>query len=515
MRMGGFADASPGSCDSAPLTPAKVSVCVSSLPVAWLFGIMLLYLGADQIWLLRFLGLASSRVTLFYAAALMVLCAGTASRVSGSLPWPRIALCMLSGFVVLLLGGEGHVFYANIDWQVRDAVLRDMIRFPWPFAYGGLGSVQILRAPIGMYLVPALLGKALGVEAAHYALLLQNSMLVGGLLSLGSLLFATSRARRIALCVVLAFSGMDTIGMMLVRPELLWPLDAHIEGWAAQLQYSSMITLAFWVPQHAISGWLGGLLFLLWQRRLVPLGAFLAAVPFCALWSPLGVMGTLPFALLAGLQSLVERRIRWTDILAPAGTAMLVMPSLLYMGADFGTVGARIQSVHPIVYVLFELVEVVPVLALAALLGGRQIFGRASFFTVAACLAFFPFILVGENSDFVMRASIPALMILSITAADRIANTPPSAFKTWLIIVLAIGALTPARELYRAIVFRATPYPACDVAAAWQESFSIFGMHTYFARVSALPPSMQVPDSVASPTKGPCYSRAWKIPRWS
>ena len=38
----------------------------------------------------------------------------------------RIATCFAIGFILLLLGREGRLFYANVDWQVRDAILRDM-----------------------------------------------------------------------------------------------------------------------------------------------------------------------------------------------------------------------------------------------------------------------------------------------------------------------------------------------------------------------------------------------------
>lgn len=499
-----------------PRGRSGVAASERSVPAARLVAALMLFLGAGQLGLLCFLGLASPGGVALYAAALAAVCAGAAKPIGRVIPWRRLLSCLLVAFAVLLLGGEGHLFYANVDWQVRDAVLADMIRWPWPFAYARSGSPEILRAPIGMYLLPALVGKAAGIAAAHGALLVQNSLMLGSLLALGSLLFETARARRIALGVVLAFSGMDTVAVLLARADMLWPFDVHVEGWAPQLQYSSMLTLAFWVPQHAIAGWLGGLLFLLWRRGIVPLRAFLGSLPLCLLWSPLAVIGTIPFALLAAGQAIAARRLRWADLLIPTLSALLAAPSLLYLGLDAGRVGMRFVPVAPLLYVLFEAVEVVPLFLLAAALGGAKTYGRPVLLLVACCLAAFPFVGIGENDDFVMRASIPALLVLALIVAERIADAPPSSRRAQLILVLALGALTPARELYRAVIYRPTPFPDCDVAAAWQESFAAFGMHTYFARASSLPPALRiVPAATAMPTSRRCYARAWKVPRWS
>lgn len=483
----------------------------------YLLAALVALMGVDLLLLPFFLGVASLWIELSSGLALVLLVSAIARRDNGaSISLQRLLKCSAISLAIMILGGEGHLLYANLDWQVRDAVLRDLIRFDWPFAYSGMGPLKILRAPVGMYLMPAIVGKALGVKAAGCFLLLQNSVLVGILLALGSLLFETASARRVAFIVLVLFSGMDALGTLLVRPGMLLPFDRHIEFWSG-LEYSSTITLAFWVPQHAISGWIGGLLYMLWQRRIVPLSTFLGITPFCALWSPLGVMGTMPFALLAAVQSLLKREIAWQDIVIPAIGAILAVPSLLYLGADAGKVGAHFAGVDPSVYILFEIVEVVPILFYVTALGGAQSFGRAPLIILSVCLAIFPFIVVGESIDFMMRASIPSLLILTVITADRIAlETPHTRWKMALIAILAIGAITPMREVYRAILFRAPPYPACDVEASWQVSFGRYGSNTYFARVTALPQAIR-PTSVqmAPPTTGPCYSRPWGVRRWS
>ena len=78
---------------------------------------------------------------------------------------PFFALCMATGFTLCLLGGQGHIFYSADDWVIRDAVLADMSTSALP-AYGWNGETWILRAPLGMYLLPGALGRLAGLGYA-------------------------------------------------------------------------------------------------------------------------------------------------------------------------------------------------------------------------------------------------------------------------------------------------------------------------------------------------------------
>ena len=77
-----------------------------------------------------------------------------------------IAILISSGWV--FISGIGHFVYANNDWLVRDAVLRDLVVEPWPVLYQvDDSSIFILRAPLGYYLPAAVTGKLTGVRMAH------------------------------------------------------------------------------------------------------------------------------------------------------------------------------------------------------------------------------------------------------------------------------------------------------------------------------------------------------------
>jgi len=475
-------------------------------------------IGIDDLLLLRFLGVASPALWIAASIGLALLLVAIL-RVGDDarIPPGRLLLCLALGIGIMVLGGEGRLFYANADWVVRYSLLADMARWPWPFAYAGVGTgPTILRAPIGMYLLPALAGKLGGASAMDWVLPGQNGLMLGALLALGSTLFASVRTRRIALAVVLVFSGMDTLGAMLVDPGELLPFVNHIDGWASSLQYSSNITLAFWVPQHAMIGWLGALLFLLWRAGRLPLSCFLAIVPVTMIWSPLGVMGTLPFAAYAGIETLLRRRLTPADIVLPPVALVLAAAPIVYLQANAGKVGFHFSRPNLALYAVFVLLEAVPFLA-AAWFGNRaRRIGSGPFALIAACLLLFPFLMVGVGADFVMRASITPLAILAMLVADVLAASISRRLAGWLLAILAVGALTPAREILRAVIFDPAPTPSCDMPTAWTRSFPQFGKETYLAPAASLPTPLR-PTRIAleAPlTAGHCWSAPWAVPRW-
>ena len=89
---------------------------------------------------------------------------------------PFFALCMATGFALCLLAGQGHFFYAAEDWLIRDAVLADLSASALP-AYSWDQAAWVLRAPLGMYLLPGALGRLAGLGAAHGLMFVQNACL--------------------------------------------------------------------------------------------------------------------------------------------------------------------------------------------------------------------------------------------------------------------------------------------------------------------------------------------------
>lgn len=492
------------------LTIAPIRLIV--LLVAWL--------GIDTLLLWRFLGIVP--VWTYPAGAVVLALILHAMARGPTITWPtiparRLAICVAVAALLFVLGGEGRLFYANVDWQVRDAVLHDMIVHPWPFAYDERGVAEILRAPLGMYLLPALAGKTTGQTGADLVLLGQNAVLLGTLLALGGTLFDTARRRRIALATVVGFSGLDILPQLFLMLVRGIPVADHMEWWA-DVQFSSHVTQIFWVPQHAVAGWIGALLYLLWKENRIGLGVMAAPVPLLALWSPLSAIGLVPFVVHAGLVALMRRRIGRSDVAMPIATTLLAFPSLLYLAAAGDAVGGRLHAISASRYLLFELVEVAPYVAVVLLAAARARFAGATLAIVIAMLMLVPLWQIGYSADFAMRASIPSLLILSLMLADILGGAVAGARQriagACLPPLLAIGAMTGIAEIRRGLAHPPAPEPLCSFFGAWDQTFGRYPKSTYLAPLDRMPGLIRPTDPVLVAVRDPrrCWHGDWYRP---
>ncbi len=480
-----------------------------TMPAGWLIAALVAWLSLDQLLLWRFLDVMP--LWAYALGGLMVggLCAGIVLSMRG-VQGPSagaLLLCLGLALLLLVLGGEGRLFYANVDWQVRYAVMRDISVQPWPFVYTARGAPDVLRAPIGMFLLPGAAAKAWGLRAADIALLLQNSLMLTALLGLGSTLFETRRAKLVALAIVIGFSGLDALGRILFRGGL----SDHIENWA-YLQYSSTITLAFWVPQHAMAGWIGALGYLLWRSGKMPIGAWLALLPLTALWSPLGLMGAMPFAALAGVRVIVTRAMRLPDIALPAAATLLSIPGLLYLGAAPEAVGARFKPLLPLQWGAFELLEVLVYVVPVAFVARRGRFGRDTLALLTTWLLLIPFVQVGWSTDFMMRGSVTALTILAVMVADSVLRE--QRLRLFLFSVLLIGSVTGIQEARRALSHPPAPQVQCSFFKAWDQSFWFTPKGSYLAPLAEMPALVRPQNPYRANAKEParCWDGHWYHP---
>lgn len=462
-----------------------------------------------QALLLLFLGNFLLAALITTAGFLLAYAAGSVrfARWTGQVSWKLFGTCMVIALAIYALGGEGRFFYANTDWQVRNAVLRDLTLYPWPFIYSDGGEEQILRAPLGMYLLPALVGKVIGFHGAELALWLQNSMLLATLLAIGSTLYQTCRRRWLTLLVFFGFSGMDVLGQLIAGQ----PLWLHLEQWAG-IQYTGHLTQAFWVPQHALAGWMFALFYLLWREARVAAWVPLATVPLVAILSPLALMGMIPFAAHIGIETAAKRRLLWLDFALPAIATAITIPTLLYLTAASDAVGSRAAVPDLSVYTTFIALELGAFLFALWQVRERLRYGKVTMALTVGVLLLAPFGKVGDAVDFVMRASIPALAILSLAVAEIATRTPTSDDKaggrarTWALMALAIGLFTPAGEIARAILLPRAPAQLCGYFGVVPH-----GYDTYVAPVNRLPTAVRpVSASVIVPSDpAECWSNPW------
>ncbi len=481
-----------------------------AVPITLIFGLLI----TDNILLLAFLGLSPVMTALTMAIAITIFVAlirsgdGIVAKIF--IPASTYIFCVAIAAMFLILGGEGRFLYANADWQIRDAVLRDMAFNPWPYVYLNGENVEILRAPIGMYLRPSLVGGS-NQTLIDQSLLLFNTIFLGSLLATASVLFDRKKSKIIALVIFLFFSGLDVIGTVIADFHGGNPSWDHLERWLLHSQFSSHMTMIFWVPQHAIAGWTCALLFILWDRGLARSSLFLAAIPLSALWSPLAIMGAVPFALYAAIKTILNREIRFKDILIGAISIIVAVPALVYLRSGSELVASRIVF-QPVVHmILIASLEVLPFIIFVWSRTKDRNFNLIVLLIITASLLLMPNYRIGSGDDFQMRASIIPLALLSYMVIETVNKSPFD--NKFLLFVLSLGAITGVMEITRSVSYRAAPVTQCTLLDAWyQQTGFIAPTGSYLAKREAIPERLRFddPKSYIAATQGKCWSRNWR-----
>jgi hypothetical protein len=399
-----------------------------------------------------------------------------APRLSGAAGWPvtplQLKVAVIAACAWTFFGGVGHFVFANADWHVRDAVLHDVVSGQWPVGYGiHDGLVTLLRAPLGYYLVPAVVGKGFGLPAAH---LFMGAWTAFGttlfLLQVLSLMPSRLSISIMAVLVIVMFSGFDIIGNLLndgPHFRYYWKIATHLEWWAGSYQYSSITTQLFWVPNHAIGGWLAvGMLCR--AKGGKQLDAMLPMIVIAAaLWSPLSALGLLPFVFWRILTTLARDRdfsLLLPNVWAPA----LVVGGLVaaYFALDLGGIskGVSVGQRGAADVVMDVLMQAQFFLLEAGILGIAILLIRPSAQVIVALvvLAILPVVRFGPGNDLVMRGSIPSLAVLAIASCLALfedgSRIPATLNKRIALgLLLLVGAVTPIAEFARAIVLPKWP----------------------------------------------------------
>lgn len=400
-------------------------------------------------------------------ATALALLAFARSSPFGSADRPRWTGRALAGALLLMafaalwtsLGGAGHLFHANsIDWVPRYGVLRDLVVHDWPPRYlDDAGNELILRAPLGYYLVPAVLGKFFGIAWADLILLFWTWLGVS-LFFLAN--FGGPPVRRLLVLILFAIaSGMDIVGVFW-KDGLPW-LGSHIEWWTGRMKYSSNSTMLYWIPNHVIPGWILGA----WLWRLQDSADILRRLPLIGLavmtWSPLPFVGALPMIavigwrfrgeLASGMHGLTRA---FAHVLFPA----ILIAAYLLMGAG----GIKAWAVVPpnnamagggFTWWMDTLVFiVVEVLAFGVL--ARQCNRSSVLDSGLLLLCLLPFVGFGPTNDLATLGAIPALTLMWLTLINEL--TSPSrqrrlsrGKRSLLLVLFAIGAVTPFQETWR------------------------------------------------------------------
>lgn len=398
------------------------------------------------------------------------------------IPFRTIAGIFLFMLLWTFLGGMNGFWYQSSDYSVRNAVLRDLTTHSWPVIYQNGNTALVYY--IGHWLPAAVIGKISYAIfhsmqftwlSARIALWVWSSI---GLTILSLLLIfhvqADNRKKRImAILIMVFFSGMDIVGTLLEQ-KLAYNLSAdvlHLEWWSPKYwQYSSITTCLYWVFNQAITPWIVTLLILIDPEPRY----YILYISACMISAPMPAVG-LSFVIIGKEIPALVNAIRTHNITARLKsifsvsnmlmllTCIPIMVFYLLCSSTTGDIEAKttITGNSSIIrtmiqFGIFYILEAGIILIVL----WPDYKKDPLFYTVGLSLLIMPFIRVGQGTDFCMRGSIPAVFLLMVFSVKRLMATTRDGIKEKsifqrryltiaLIIILTVGAVTPAVEIYR------------------------------------------------------------------
>ena len=362
----------------------------------------------------------------------------------------------------LLFSGIGNLSYQNSDYNIRNAVMRDLVEQSWPVTYSSdiypvdrrfTENRLMLVYYFGYWLPAAFIGKFAGLTAANLFLFFWS--LLGILIAYSLLSQTIKRVSYKAVIILIIWSGLDIIGTLSAKYlTTSFIFHTHLEHWADNFkvyaQFSSITTLLYWVFNQTIPLWITVLLFFNNSNvrtifLIIALSLFLA---------PIGTLGFIPFVLLRIGQQIYQNGFisvlnRYASLANTLGALFVIGITGLFFSTN------RAGSMKSLVFF-----DIVPYTAFIVLEVGILTFLLFFYYRnklALVCfgfLCFIPLIKVGRYYDFAMRASISYLFLLCILTIkfllDAKANNQG---KLLMLVYLSIGCITPIFEITRSVIY--------------------------------------------------------------
>jgi hypothetical protein len=455
-----------------------VSLAVSNRAVVIFLSLLLFLPSALMATALR--PVPASLVIVGSLGALMLVARRTSTDELGLLDQPldlsRLSLCVALAVVLLMLGGEGHLFFAPLDWRIRDGVLADLSQRAFPIVYEVDAVDYVLRAPLGMYMIPGAIGRMFGLVAADFALLAQNGLFLGAMFYiLGQLGRGWPH-----ILIMIFFTGLPLVGIALIAAlsGSIGPWEHFItygfDNWNGLAQYPANLTALIWAPNHALPGWWMATLVLLRSRGQIDTASALVSIAGAIFWSPLAVIPAaiwLTLIVVARLKTHLRCLRTWQAVLA----GMCFVPIAWYLIVGSFTIRDDVapqETTRPLVglyfwilYVLFMLTQMIYP---AFILASKRFLSkelRILFLFCTLILAVLPFFHFGPCNDLAMRSSIMSYIVISFIFGDILLN-PQNADKRRVLIgwlLVASAAPSGLLDLFRAATHEAYPISDCSL----------------------------------------------------
>ncbi len=329
--------------------------------------------------------------------------------------------------IAFFSGISGHL-PQSFDYIKHHEVWQDLSEKEWPVSYQNRGKSYFLDYYLAYYLPGALVAKTFAVD---YTL---PSALWG---TLGVLLLAFGLCRKfgkyplVSLVIFFLIGGQDLV-MVNFWGMLDWIREGHFvvyqwREWRVDdpqllsFIYKGPFNQLIWAPQHGIGAWLATLL--VWNRISERAGGWSSLLPWTLtlFWSPFVSLGLLPFLALDGRRGLKASLMKILHLLPSFFIGLLFFfyyqahGPLIYNGFIWNI---TTRENWLLFYFLFTLSELGAFALLVFWVWKKEKpepLLKTFFLISLVLLILLPFYHMGRMNDFIMRASIPALLFFYLT----------------------------------------------------------------------------------------------------
>ncbi len=353
------------------------------------------------------------------------------------------------------LSGIGGWCYQNSDHEVRSAIFRALVEYDWPVIShdGSRGLIYY----IGFWLPAALIGKLFGLETGYTA---QVIWAVLGIFIVYYLICVyRKKVDLLPVAFLVFFSGLDYVGVWILREKGIdLSLAAHLEWWAYDMQFTSMTAQLYWVFNQAVPAWVATGLIMV-QKNCKNMLFILA---FTMLSSTIPFVGLIPIVIYLYIKRVKADRSCWKEVFTLQNIIGVVVIGgcvFLYLignisGSKIGRERVGLTNPEPTAqllrYLLFYFLEFGIYLYFVCQYRKKD----SLVYLITIILIICPFIKVGYDYDFCMRASVPALFILMLLCMETLEKIRLDG-KKWLLagycVVLLLGSITSFNEIHRSI----------------------------------------------------------------
>ena len=360
---------------------------------------------------------------------------------------PKIIFAIVIIAIWVIIAGVGGFIWQNRwDHMFRNALFSDLVNNLWPVTKDGVGLCYYF----GFWMPAALIGKMFGITAGYC---FQVIWAILGIFLAYLLVCQYFKKIKISyLLVFIIFSGLDIIPYLISKNlDILGTcksifFGSHMELSIYLFNSSSNTTLLFWLYNQCIPFWLGFSLILLQKNAKNIVLIYSMMFLFC----PFPCVGLAPFIAYKLIQEFITNK-KLKNIISFQN--IIALPIAFFVLLFFKTNNSANQisflpfsTSNILKFALFLIIEFLVYIVLVYRYNRKDPILIVLFISTIV----FSWIKMGSSYDFAWRTCIPLsfytmLLVIKALNFDNLSKR----IKVALIIVLCIGAITPATEIIR------------------------------------------------------------------